>query len=303
LAKLFFPFSAIWQHVFILRILERSGKGIRSAPRDAIIADCANPKVRGQGFGLLRAMDSTGAVIGSALAYLLWQAGLNFRTIFMIAALLAILSFVPLLNVKDTARAPNAMLKLCLSSLSPELKQFTAIASLYATANFSYMFFILRAQQIFSGALSIGAPLLLYILFNVVYACLAVPSGMLSDRIGRKNVLIAGYALFALVALGFACVSSAASLVLLFTLYGLVYAMVDGTQSAFVSDLSVSASRGTSLGIYYGAIGGASLVSGIIAGELWQSRGAETTFLFGAFVAALSALALVMMRKVEVLDG
>jgi MFS family permease len=299
LSKLFFPLSSIWQHVFVLRIFERSGKGIRSAPRDAIIADSASQEERGRGFGILRAMDSSGAVVGSAMAYILWQAGLNFRSIFVIAALLAVLSFIHLVKVKDTVRSPNAKLKLSISSLSPELRKIIVIASLFALANFSYMFFILRAQQFFSDALAIGAPLLLYILFNVVYAGMAVPSGIVSDRIGRKNTLAAGYALFALVALGFAYVSSTEVLVVLFILYGLVFAIVDGAQSAFVSDLSGSNIRSTSLGVYYGAVGFASIISGVVAGELWQSRGAEATFFFGAVVAALAALALLQMEKVK----
>lgn len=275
LSKLFFPLSTIWQHVIILRIFERSGKGIRSAHRDAII-DSAKLEDRGRGFGILRAMDSTGAAIGSALAYLLWKAGLDFR----IAALMAILSFFPLVKVKDFVRAPNVHNMLKLSALSPELSRFIIIASLFALANFSYMFFILRAQQFFSGGLAVGAPLLLYILFNIVYAGLAIPSGVVSDRIGRKNVLTLGYALFALAALGFAYVSSTTGLIILFMLYGLVFAIVDGAQSDFISDMSRSQSRSTSLGIYYGSVGIASLISGGISGELWQSRGPETTFLF-----------------------
>lgn len=298
-SKLLIPASSAWTHVILLRSLERCGKGIRSAPRDAIIADSAPQEARGRGFGILRAMDSTGAVIGSAAAYLLWQAGLDFRAILVIAALVAIFSFMPLLQVKDSVRPANSQLKLSPSSLSPALNRFMAIASLFALANFSYMFFILRAQQFFSGALATAAPLLLYLLFNIVYAGLAVPSGMLSDRVGRKNVLVAGYALFAAVALGFAIVSTVAGLVALFMLYGLVYAMIDGAQSAFVSDLSHSQSRGTSLGFYYGAVGFAAIISGAIAGWLWQSQGSEMTFLFGAGISSLAALALLSMKPIE----
>jgi MFS family permease len=173
------------------------------------------------------------------------------------------------------------------------------VASLFSLANFSYMFFILRAQQFFAGALTIGAPLLLYILFNIFYASLAIPCGAVSDRIGRKNVLTIGYALFSLVALGFVYVKSVAGLIMLFMLYGLVYAIVDGAQSAFVTDLSKSSSRSTTLGLYYGSVGVASLFSGGIAGELWQSSGPESTFLFGAVMAAIAALALLGMKKVK----
>ena len=189
--------------------------------------------------------------------------------------------------------APNVHNMLKLSALSPELSRFIIIASLFALANFSYMFFILRAQQFFSGGLAVGAPLLLYILFNIVYVGLAIPSGVVSDRIGRKNVLTLGYALFALVALGFAYVSYTTGLIILFMLYGLVFAIVDGAQSAFISDMSRSQSRSTSLGIYYDSVGIASLISG----ELWQSRGLGLPF--SSIVEALAALALLPTKKIE----
>ncbi len=124
------------------------------------------------------------------------------------------------------------------------------------------MFFILRAQALFSGAESVAVPLLLYVLFNLVYALLAMPIGIWSDKIGRRNVLALGYALFALTALGFAFVSSLAGLIILFALYGLVYALIDGSQSAFVSDLSRASLRSTSLGLYYGAVGVSAILSG-----------------------------------------
>jgi MFS family permease len=187
------------------------------------------------------------------------------------------------------------MLKL--STLSPELSRFIIIASLFALANFCYMFFIQWAQQFFSGGLAVGAPLLLYILFNIVYAGLAIPSGVVSDRIGRKKVLTLGYALFALLALGFAYVSSTTGLIILFMLYGLVLAIVDGAQSAFISDMSRSQSRSTSLGIYYGSVGIASLISGGISGELGRAVGRRLPF--SSIVAALAALALLHMKKIE----
>jgi MFS family permease len=161
------------------------------------------------------------------------------------------------------------------------------------------MFFILRAQGLFSGAEAVAAPLLLYALFNLVYAALAMPVGIWSDRVGRKKVLATGYALFALTALGFAFVTSLEGLIALFALYGLVYALVDGSERALVSDLSPDSLRGSSLGLYYGAIGAAAILSGLVAGALWAWWGAQATFVFGAGAAALAAMALLGMKKTE----
>ena len=299
--KLFLPAATSWQQVFLLKTLERSGKGVRSAPRDAMISESADKSNRGRGFGLHRAMDSTGAVIGSILAYLLWQGGMSYSSIFMVAGVLSLVALLPFYKVLESFRAPNCEVRLKISGLSPELRRFLVIACLFALGNFSYMFFILRAQGLFSGAEAVAAPLLLYALFNLVYAILAMPIGIWSDRVGRKKVLALGYALFALTALGFAVVSNLAGLIALFALYGLVYALVDGSERAFVSDLSPGSLRGSSLGLYYGAIGLSAILSSLIAGALWAWWGAEATFIFGAGAAALAAMALLGMKKAEVL--
>ncbi len=295
--KLLLPFSGTWQQVFVLRTIERCGKGIRSAPRDAMISESAPEVTRGRGFGLHRSMDSFGAVVGSLAAYILWKEGFAFKSIFLIAGLMAVLALVPFIKVLETRGSSERKLRLSLSDLSPHLRKFIAIASLFALGNFSYMFMILRAQQFFYGSQAIGVPLLLYVLFNVVYAALALPVGIWSDRIGRKNVLILGYALFSITALGFAAVSSLAGLILLFALYGLVYAMVDASERAFVSDLSPSLSRSTSLGFYYGAVGISAIISGLIAGGLWDVFGAWAAFVFAAGAAFLASLALWRMKR------
>jgi MFS family permease len=295
--KLLLPVASSWQQVFLLKTLERSGKGVRSAPRDAMISESAQEGRRGRGFGLHRSMDSMGAVIGSILAYLLWQGGMSYSSIFMVAGVLSVVALLPFYHVKESFRSPNCVVRLNLSDLSPELRRFLVIASIFALGNFSYMFFILRAQGLFSGAEAVAAPLLLYALFNLVYAALAMPVGIWSDRVGRRKVLALGYALFALTALGFALVTSLAGLIALFALYGLVYALVDGSERAYVSDLSSVSLRGSSLGLYYGAIGVAAIFSSLLAGALWAWWGAEATFLFGAGAAMLAAMALLGMKK------
>lgn len=298
-AKLLFPLSAVWQQVFILRIVDRGGKGIRSAPRDAMISESAVKESRGRGFGLHRAMDTLGAVIGSIMAYALWKGGLDFRMIFIIAGILAVVTLLPFIYVREGFALPKSPSKLSISDLTPELRKFVAIASLFAIGNFSYMFFILRAQEFFTGMATIGDPLLLYAFFNVVYAIFSLPIGIWSDRIGRKNVLTIGFILFAVTAAGFAGVTSVTGLVFLFALYGFVFAIIDASQRAFVSDLSKATLRSTSLGAYYSAVGVASIFSGLIAGELWAQFGPKATFLFGAITSALAALLLWRMRDIK----
>jgi len=298
-AKLLFPFSAVWQQVFVLRAADRTGKGIRSAPRDAMISESAVKEARGRGFGLHRAMDTFGAVIGSLMAYGLWRGGLDFRMIFIIAGILAVVALFPFIYVREGFALPKSLSALNFSDLTPELRKFVAIASLFAIGNFSYMFFILRAQEFFTGMATIGDPLLLYAFFNVIYAAFSLPVGIWSDRIGRKNVLTLGFALFAATAAGFAIVTSAAGLAFLFALYGFVFAIIDASQRAFVSDLSQATLRSTSLGAYYSAIGVASIFSGLIAGELWTLFGPAATFLFGAAASALAALLLWRMKAVK----
>jgi MFS family permease len=296
LSKVFLPFSASWQHVLALRTIERCGKGIRSAPRDAMICESTDKVVRGRSFGLHRAMDSTGAIIGSALAYLFWRSGLDFRTIILIAGVLALAALVPFMKVQETFNSPGARRELSIRALPSDLKKFIAIAALFSLGNLSYMFFLLRAGEFFPN--DVGAPLLLYILFNIVYAFLAMPVGIWSDKFGRKNILTLGYALFAAAALGFSFVSSVIGLIALFVIYGAVYAMVDASERAFVSDLSSLKAKSTSLGIYYGATGVSSVISGLIAGGLWEGFSPGFAFIFGSLTATLASLALWRMKNI-----
>ncbi|HOO53577.1 MAG TPA: MFS transporter [Methanothrix sp.] len=295
--KLLLAIASSWQQVFVLKTIERSGKGIRSAPRDAIIAESASREGRGRGFGIHRALDSLGAVVGSVLAYLLWQSGMDFRNIFVVAGIVAFVALLPLIPVREEDRSHACRIRPGLSNLSPDLGPFVLIASFFALGNFSYMFFILRAQEFFTGRMAVGAPLLLYVLFNLVYTLFSIPSGSWSDRVGRKKVLTLGYTLFALVSVGFALVSSTPVLVLLFALYGLVFAIVDGAERAFVSDLCEADVRGTGLGVYYGAVGVSAIGSGVVAGFLWQYQSPEATFLFGASAAFAASILLLKMRN------
>ena len=295
LFKLLLSFSTIWQHVLIFSGLERVGKGIRTAPRDAIIAE-SMPEKRGKGFGIHRALDTAGAILGSVFVFLLiWFRALDFNIIILIAACIAFISFIPLLFVREIKREKqNISFKMSLKTLPRSLKIFLMISAIFSLGNFSYMFFILRSQALFSKELAATGPILLYILYNIFYASFAIPFGSLSDKIGRKRLLIAGYLLFSITTAGFALFFSLTAFIILFVLYGIVYAIIDGNQRALVSDLSPENLRSTSLGVYHTLIGLVSLPSSLTAGLIWEIINPSTTFIFGCVVSLTAAVMLLV---------
>jgi len=301
--KLLLGFSRACSQIMVSVALERVGKAMRSAPRDAIIAD-SMPKERGRGFGIHRTLDTSGAIGGSIGVFLLfWCLGLDFKSIILIAAVVAFLSLIPLHFVTERkAERQSIAFRVSLRQMPGPLKTFIIISSLFALANFSYMFFILRAQEFFSAAgggdrSGVGASILLYVLFNVFYAIFAIPSGTLSDRIGRRKVISLGYLLFSITCLGFVLLNSLRAFVVLFALYGIVNAVVDGNQRAYVSDLSPAELRATALGTFHTAVGLAALPASLIAGLLWQRVSASTTFAYGSAVSLLSVALFVLFRK------
>jgi MFS family permease len=298
LFKLLLSFSTIWQHVLVFGSLERVGKGIRTAPRDAIIAD-SMPEKRGKGFGIHRALDTLGAVLGSFMVFILiWFIVLDFNTIILIAAIVAFFSLIPLLLVRETRREKQIIsFKVSLRNLSKPLKLFLLISAIFSLGNFSYMFFILRAQSFFSGEWSVVAPILLYILFNIFYAIFAIPFGSLSDKIGRKTVLFSGYLLFSVTTLGFSFFFSLPAFIVLFALYGIVYAILDGNQRALVADLSPEKLRSTALGTYHTIIGVMALPSSLIAGFIWEIISPTVTFLVGGILSLLAFIVFLLFRR------
>ena len=289
--KLFLGLSKTAGVAVVFSSMERVGKGLRTAARDAIIAESVKQSQRGKSFGIHRGMDSAGAVLGAAVAFIFLQfTGLGFSTVIIISALIGLASLVPLRYVSEPEeRKNNAKLKLSLSILPGPLKLFILVAGIFALGNFSYMFFVLRAQHLFAGKWATTAPILLYVLFNIFQSALAVPLGLLSDKIGRQMVLIFGFGLFAVVSFGFVFLNTLPFYIILFALYGVVFAAVDGTERALVSDLAGPESRATALGTYSTITGLAALPAGIIAGFLWDKSPAYT-FVFGG-VMAITAIA------------
>jgi MFS family permease len=301
-SKLGMAFSTAWHHVLILQPLERVGKGLRTAPRDAILAASAPRKGRGRIFGIHRAMDSAGAIVGSLLAVLLfWHFGLRYETIILAAALIGFTALIPLIRVREKRRKGIlSPFRLSMKELPSSFRKYVAIATFFAFGNFTYMFFILMAKETlptFAGIAPIVLALMLYAWFNVVYTTFAIPGGILSDRVGRTPVLIAGYLTFGLACLGFLIFSSLPAFILIFAIYGLSYAFLVGNQRALASDLVDERTRATALGVFHAAISLAALPASLIAGLLWEVIAPEMAFVYGATIAFVSAIMLIALRR------
>ena len=295
-AKLLFPLSSVWQHLLVLMPAERVGKGIRGAPRDALIAASVHETVRGRGFGFHRAMDSAGAIVGSLAAYIL-VIGADFpvRSILLVGAVVAFAAAAPILAVreKQPREERTEPSRPHLRGLPRPFYLFLIVATVFSLGNFSYMFLILKAREVLGPENSLGPAILLYVLINIAYAGLALPAGVLSDRIGRRKVLLMGYGLFALTCLGLALASGWAELLFLFALYGGFRALTDGTQRALVADLVPAKVRGTALGAFHTAVGLAALPASLAAGALWRLS-PRWTFLYGA---ALGLMAVILLTS------
>ncbi len=295
--KVLLAVSKIWQSAVVFSALERVGKGLRTAARDAIIAESTTTQ-RGKGFGIHRSLDTIGALLGAVVAFaLFWFLKLGFKHIIFTAGVIGFAALAPLLFVKESPVQPqNITLKLGIKNLPRSLRLFILISSIFALGNFSYMFFVMKAQGFFPGRLSVAAPILLYVLFNVVYSALAVPAGSISDRIGREKVIIFGYLCFSVTAFGFAFFSSLPGFIVLFALYGVVYAAIDGNQRAYVADLAREHLKATALGTFHTVTGLAALPGGLLAGYLWQRVAPSATFLYGGALGLLSVVLFIAFR-------
>ncbi len=284
--------AGTWQQVVALVSFERIGKA-RDAPRDAIIED--STKKQGRSFGIAQAMDTSGAILGTILVLVLfWKFNLEIRNVFFIAACIAILSLIPIFFVKEPKFKRNRKnLFRSISSMPSKLKYFVMVTGVFSLANFGlYMFLLLRAQELAGNMI---APLGMYLLFNIFWAGFSVPFGKLSDRIGRKKVLVAGYLLFLLISIGFIFISDIYLFAALFGLYGLVYAITNVNHRAMVADLSDDM-KGTEMGFYYFITGIVTIPAGLIAGALWNIS-SQTMFIYIAGIALLSLVLLGFVKR------
>ncbi|MCB0017965.1 MAG: MFS transporter [Anaerolineales bacterium] len=305
-AKPFLVLAHSWPAVLTIRFLERSGKGLRAAPRDALVADSIPAERRGFAFGVHRTGDTAGAALGLVVAILvIWQLQgqalllqqATFTTVVWLSVIPAFLAVILLaFGIQEIRPAAGAAQnRPAATPLPANFRRFLLIVLVFTLGNSADAFLVLRAQE---RGLSLLGVLGMLLAFNVVYALVAGPAGSLSDRIGRRRLLLAGWLLYALIYLGFALARNSSEVIGLMLLYGLYNALTVGAAKSFVADLVPVQQRGTAYGWYNGAIGLAALPASIIAGLLWQGAGswsgfgAPAPFLFGA---SMSLIALVLL--------
>lgn len=291
LMKPVLAFAGNWFAVLAIRVVDRVGKGLRDAPRDAIIAESNDQATLGKAYGFNRALDGLGSVGGALLAFLLLPI-FGFIGLFKLAIIPGLASAGIVSFVKEPVRpkgeARTLSLRVGFAGLTRELKIFVLIAAFFTIGNYNYAFLMLRAQ---AHGLSNEKTILLYALFYLVYTALSMRAGILSDKFGRKPVILAGYTIFTALSLGLYLFRNLAFTRMSFILFGIFFALIDGSQRALVSDLSPAEIKGTALGTFHTFTGLAALPAGYIAGEIWTRFNPSVTFLFGAIIGAVSVAA------------
>ncbi len=292
LSRPFIALAAGWHQAMGSRFIDRFGKGIRTAPRDAIIAESTDSAYLGRAFGFHRSMDTLGAVAGPALAFFLLSVLSNdYRKIFwlsMIPGVIAVLLIVFFISDKKKSVASHAdRPKLTLNHFDWRFRFFVVIAGIFALGNSSDVFLILRAQQVGISAVMIPV---VYLVFNLVYSLSAIPAGIAADRFGKKRIIFWGFVLFSALYWGFAKATEPKSIWVLFGLYGLFMGLTEGIQKAFLTTIIPADFKATAFGVFNTVVGIATLPASLIGGWLWDKVSPSATFYFGAITAAFSAL-------------
>jgi len=296
--KLLLYASFNWWFVLAARTVDRFGKGVRTAPRDALIADSAHDKKKGAAFGLHRAMDTLGATIGVLAAYLIITKYKGaFKNIFLFSLIPALFGVLFLFFVKENKgriRASAARVQFKWSALDKRLKYFLVFTFIFALGNSSNQFLLLRAKDL-------GSPLsqviLFYLVYNIIFGLVTYPASRLSDSIGRKKLLVLGYLFYGLVYLWFAVNSSVNSLWFMFGVYGLYTAFTEGVEKALVADIAPVQMRATAIGLHATLVGIGLLPASLLAGILWRFLGPAWAFYFGSFMGVTASVGLWFILK------
>ena len=291
LGKPLIAVAQAWPLVLVARSVDRLGKGVRTAPRDAYIADSVDEANRGRAFGWHRGLDTARAVVGALLSLLLlWLTHDNLRLVIWLAIIPGLISvyFVSRLKEAPSSRGPRSepIRTDVAVPLGSRFRWYVGVWAVFAVSNSSDVFLILRAKNV---GLSTTAVILLYVLYNVVYAVASPRLGALSDRIGRRHLLVSGLVVFAGVYAGLAFADSAWQLVVLFAVYGLYMAATEGVGKALAVDLVPKGSRAAAVGVLGMVTGVAALLASVIAGVLWSAVGPWATFAYGATGALITA--------------
>jgi MFS family permease len=292
-----------WLYVLALRIADRVGKGLRTSPRDALIADSTPPEARGTAYGFHRALDHAGAIIGPLAATgLLLLLHDDMKTIFLLSIIPGLIAVAMLLfGLRERERqAPpdghRINIRTALSEAPVPFRKFLLIILLFTLGNSSDAFLLLQAEKL-------GVPIALlptiWVVLHIVKMTFSVPGGMLSDRVGRKMVIITGWMVYAVVYAGFAVASTQWHAWALFAVYGVYFGLTEGVEKALVADFAPAHLRGSAFGLYHLVVGIGALPASLVFGVVWQSVGAEWAFGMGAGLSLLAAtlLALLQLEK------
>src|ERR1035437_5299909 len=294
-AKPLMGLSTVWQGVFGARLLDRLGAGTRSAPRDALIASSVDERDRGRAFGLEGVGDHAGAFLGPLLAvFLLYALHLALRPVFYLALIPGLLAFVMVLLVKEKPAkvASKSKIDFNLRQFPKSYWKYLLLIALFGIGNSSNAFLILRTQDI--GA-SLKTTILIYAAFNLVAALISYPAGYLSDKLGRKNVLLVSFIIFLVAYLGFALTQNVLVVAVLFGLYGLYEGIFRSVGKAFASDFVPDHLRASGIGWYSTTVGLLQLVASVVAGLLWDRIGHAAVFYYGAAFAVVGSIGLLLL--------
>jgi len=285
-----------WLVVLAARVADRVGKGVRTSARDALLADSASPETRGRAFGFHRSADTMGAVLGPLLAIPLLAATHDqLRPLFLLSVVPAGCGLAALLLVRDRPMVARqvGIPRLSFAVLDARFRRYLVALLIFALGNSSDAFIILRGRQL---GLSLTGVILAYAAYNLVYSLSAYPAGILSDRIGRRPMVVGGFAFFAVVYLGFAAAGAPWQFWSLLAVYGLYMGLTDGLTRAMAADLSVPEVRGTALGWVQMVSGAGALAASLVAGVLWTEVGPAAPFAYGAALAAVAAACLAVWK-------
>ena len=297
LYKIALIFATSWNGILSARVIDRFGKGIRTAPRDVMVSESADQNNMGKSFGIHKMLDMAGSAIGILLSFiLLKKIGSNpesYKMIFAISILPIVITLLLFFFVheKKEKRQPKQREYFWknISQLDHNLKLYLVIAFLFTLGNSSNSFLLLRAYDI---GFDSSTTILLYFVYNLTASLLAIPCGKLSDKIGRKHLLVGGYLTFSLVYFGFAFCTSKPLMIFIFVVYGIYTAMTAGAERAFIAEIAPTKLKGTMLGLHSTLVGIALLPASVIAGFLWDKIGVFAPFMFGGILSLIAALLL-----------
>lgn len=287
-----------WWHVLFFRVADRIGKGVRSAPRDALLADSVSPQNMGFAFGFQRAMDHAGAIVGPLIATALIQwGGLSIPTVFLLSVIPSIITILlAWFLVKEKPRRPKKAQGVLLAGSLRNRRYlvFLVAVIIFTLGNSTDAFLLLKARD---AGISIAMLPIIWVVLHISKALFSMPGGRLSDRIGRKPVIVAGWLVYGLVYLGFAYAAGQAAIWALFFAYGLYFGLCEGTEKAFVADIVAGDQRGGAYGLYNMAVGIAAFPASVVFGVVWERLGSQSAFIMGALLALAASGILLLVRK------